>query len=544
MSAACTPTTTSLHPHHAKELYDGSGIDPAVVASRGYRSVTAGETACLGFAPSQRRDGLLCPQWTLAGRQRGWLLKPDQPRTDDKGRILKYEAPVGSVPHFDIHPDARHLLADPSMPIYFTEGTKKSDSAWSRGLVCLALPGVWQFIHGRLVVPDLDEIALDGRLVRVVFDSDVTRKAAVAEALLRFCAALHRRGARVEVIYLPEGPDGAKVGFDDFFVAGNTVAGLEDLARPWDGTGPGIWLHEAGDEDIADLRAQRDAARDDARVLVQAIMNPDVTRAQLVAATAVASLALAKQRRGEVESDGSIALSASAIADDWRPAPAKGEHVSAFNPRTGTKPRMARGRVGAILSEAVERGLIHASAQPTVRRHRNGSTYNDTEWIVAPTPSLAAALTPWATYHPAQAKVRKPRTVAAPCPNCGEIHPVRQVDYCQGCGSVLDERTIEVPPNDSEGASDKLSEASPPTPLPPSPSGPPVLHVRRTIRGDQATPARRARLAAAPAWDTDGRTNEPPRHGADSSRDRTNLTVLPTGPQGARPRSDTTWEEL
>ena len=137
--------------------------------------------------------------------QRGYLLKADRPRLDEKSKPIKYEAPHKSVPHWDVHPDARHLLRDIASPLYCTEGVKKSDSAWSRGLLCVSITSVWMFVRGRLVVPDLDEIPLLGRIVRVVFDSDVTRKDSVTEALLRFCSVLDRRGAKVEVVYLPKG---------------------------------------------------------------------------------------------------------------------------------------------------------------------------------------------------------------------------------------------------------------------------------------------------------------------------------------------------
>jgi hypothetical protein len=224
--------TPALLPHHAHELAAGSGIDPDVIEARGDQSVTAEEAATLGFAPSQCRDGFAIPQWTLAGVQVGWLLKPDTPRVDERGKTRKYEALAGSTPHLDIHPHARHLLHDPSVTLYFTEGNKKGDAAWSRSLPCVSLPGVWQFVHEKLVVPDLDEIHLKNRLVRVVYASDVTRKRSVKQVLFRLCESLRRRGARVEVAYLPEGPDGAKVGLDDWFVAGGTVEALDDLAIP------------------------------------------------------------------------------------------------------------------------------------------------------------------------------------------------------------------------------------------------------------------------------------------------------------------------
>ena len=60
---------------------------------------------------------------------------------------IKYEAPFESVPHWDLHPDARHLLRDITTPVYFTEGIKKSDAAWSRGLLCVSITSVWMFMR-------------------------------------------------------------------------------------------------------------------------------------------------------------------------------------------------------------------------------------------------------------------------------------------------------------------------------------------------------------------------------------------------------------
>jgi hypothetical protein len=205
MNALHALPRTTLRPHHAHELHVLSGIDPGIVARRGCFSADAEQLGALGFAEWQSRPGLVLPQWTLRGVQRNHLLKPDDPRLDEKDqKPIKYEAPFGSVPHFDIHPDALSLLLDATTTLYFTEGIKKADAAWSRGLPCVSITSVWMFLNDRLVVADLDEIPLRDRVVRVVFDSDVTRKESVAEALLRFCAALDRRGAKVEVVYLPE----------------------------------------------------------------------------------------------------------------------------------------------------------------------------------------------------------------------------------------------------------------------------------------------------------------------------------------------------
>jgi hypothetical protein len=265
-----------------------------------------------------------------------------------------------------------------------------------------------------------------------------------------------------------------KIGLDDYFVAGGTVEGLDALAMPWDGSGPGIWLRDSKASDVDTLRRERDAARADKTALIFAILNPELTRAQLIAAVAVASEALAKQTRGEVEPNGKIVLSASEIADDWRPEPEKGERVVPLNPRSGRRPRMAREKVKAVMTEAVEQGLIAAHPLPTPRRHTNGSSYKATDWVIEPVDSLAAALNPWTTYRLNEPKTRKPRTITPPCPECGEVHPIKRNDFCMGCGAILDERIIEPEVEAApESASDKLSEASGPVvptlqPLPPS----------------------------------------------------------------------------
>lgn len=462
-----TPTTSRLLPHHARELHEGSGIALAIVAERGYRSVTAAECRALGFAPYQCGDGLLVPQWSLAGVAVAPKLKRDQPRTDANGRLVKYEHPAAAPYAFDIAPSARHVLREPSTPLHFTEGSKKADAAWSRGLATVSICGVFMFLRGRLVVPDLDEIALDDRPVRVVFDSDATRKPAVAEALLRFCAALHRRGAKVEVVYLPEGPGGAKVGLDDFLAGGGTAADLDGLARPWRGEGPGVWLRGAEDTDADGLRRQRDRARDDASTMVRAILNPDVSRQELVAAVSATVQVRAKQERGAVEADGTVLLTAAEIADDWRPAPPSGERIAPTNP-SGTRPRLARERVMPTISSAVERGLVAATPHRVHRRHANGSTYLDTAWRFDPIPSIAAALSPWADYRPAEPVPRKPRATIAPCPECGETHPILRRDACTGCGSVRGEKTVR---SASPTASDNPSEARSEV-IRPSPPGP------------------------------------------------------------------------
>ncbi|MFL5406530.1 MAG: DUF3854 domain-containing protein, partial [Myxococcales bacterium] len=447
--------TWTLLPHHRAELEQGSGIAPDVIARRGYRSVTAADAAALGFAPSQRRAGLFLPTYTLVGVQRLGMLKPDQPRTGEDGRVLKYEWPAGQPPLLDCHPDALARIKTPGVYKLFTEGHKKSDAAWTRGIAGVNLPGVWMFLNGRLVVPDLDEIPLTGETCYVVFDSDVTRKSAVELALLRFCAALHRRGARVFVVYLPEGAGGAKVGLDDFFVAGGTEAGLFSLAQPWDGAGPGVYLHRSGENTSQELQATISA-------LMQAMSNPELSRADLHLMAAVAALSAAKLSRGETEPDGRVVLTPGEISDDWRPAPPPGERTAPRNP-AGTRPRIARERVGALMTAAVQRGLFRAEARPTARQHSSGTWYKATDWVVTPAPTFQAMIAPWASFRPDESTDRKPRSEPAPCPHCGEKQPTQRVAYCRGCGA---ERQNYPPFRASDKLSEEKSERVAPDPDP------------------------------------------------------------------------------
>lgn len=496
---SCNNTPVNHHhdpllPHHRHELEVGSGISPEVIERRGYRSVTAQEARNLGFADYQARAGLLIPQWSLAGVQVGYLLKPDQPRTDKDGKVVKYEQREKTPPRFDIHPDALPALRNIDDILSFTEGNKKGDAGLSCGLPFVCLAGVWQFVRGRLVVPDLDEIPLEGRRVRIIFDSDVTRKPSVTEALLRFAAALDRRGAKVEIIYLPEGPDGQKVGVDDWLVAGHTVDELDALSAPYDGSGPGVWMHYAGDQDPGEVQAVN-------RSIMSAILNPEVSRADLMVMASVAGQVMHKQAVGEVDTDGCVVLSAAEIADDYRPAPAKGERVRPVNPVTGTKPRMARERVSKAMEQAVERGLLPARPLPTIRQHANGTTYKTTDWVIDPVASFAELIDPWARYRQDQPKLRKPRTVPEACPECGEVHAIRRRDYCDGCGALVNEKLIDRPmPESNTSASDKLSEAETHSPSAPTH----VRKVRQVIGGDpQPVPGEPAWLQDAPQFGPD-----------------------------------------
>jgi hypothetical protein len=171
----------------------------------------------------------LIPIHGVTGELTSYQHRPDHPRIVD-GKPLKYEIPRGSRMVLDVPPPARPWLGDPLRPLFITEGSRKADSAVSRGLCCLALLGVWSWRGtnehgGATALADWELVALKGRVVYLVFDSDVTIKPTVFAALDRLKAFLESRGALVRVVYLPPTPGGAKQGLDDFLAVGGRSIG-------------------------------------------------------------------------------------------------------------------------------------------------------------------------------------------------------------------------------------------------------------------------------------------------------------------------------
>ncbi len=230
------PTPDPLSQAHRTVLEVGSAISPAVIAARGYRTVTVrAELHRLGFSEAQLRvPSLLIPVWSPAGDIGLYQARPDAPRIL-RGKAVKYETPSGSRMALDVPPTVRHLIGDPAKPLFVTEGIKKGDALASQGCCAVALLGVWNWRGtnehgGKTALPEWEMIALNGRTVYILFDSDVMLNPQVYGALLRLKAFLENRGARVLVIYLLPGDGGTKVGVDDFFASGHTLQDLLVLA--------------------------------------------------------------------------------------------------------------------------------------------------------------------------------------------------------------------------------------------------------------------------------------------------------------------------
>jgi putative DNA primase/helicase len=203
---------------------------------RGYRTIIhKSDLATLGFGRSQQRTPALhLPGWDVHGKRRAGQIRPDEPRLLG-GKSLKYESPSGCPAYLDVHPRMRAALADPLIPIVLTEGIKKADSGTSRGLLVVAAQGVYNWraknpYGGLTALPDFEAIAWNNRRVFLCFDSDWATKRLVYLGLSRLKRLLESKEASVAVIYLPPGPNGQKVGMDDYLVAGHSVQELLELA--------------------------------------------------------------------------------------------------------------------------------------------------------------------------------------------------------------------------------------------------------------------------------------------------------------------------
>lgn len=231
-----------LSPAHQRQL-DESGIDPSVAAERGYYTAARRSEVPSVFKGYQQRPGLVIPSHSPDGKSTRTRLRPDRPRKGKDGKPRKYEHPAGSRLILDVHPRNFGAIKDPGVELWITEGEKKGDALTSRGLCAIAVPGVWGWVKkGSIPLPCWEHVALKGRRVFVVFDSDVMAKPEVQRALERLVRMLEERGADVRVIYLPENEKGV----DDHLRAGLSVNELRALARRFE------------PQDIGRIRLSRD----------------------------------------------------------------------------------------------------------------------------------------------------------------------------------------------------------------------------------------------------------------------------------------------
>ncbi len=140
----------------------------------------------------------------------------------------KYRSPKGNgcrLYHSALALAAGHYqerLGDRFEPLRITEGELKTEAANAHDpdRLTIGLGGVssWRDRYDggedSLPLTDWDEIPLQGRQVRLCFDSDLAKPQVAAE-LQKLAEFLASKGANVQVEVLPHGMDGARLGIDD-----------------------------------------------------------------------------------------------------------------------------------------------------------------------------------------------------------------------------------------------------------------------------------------------------------------------------------------
>jgi hypothetical protein len=208
----------SHHPDHLVDLRK-SGLSDDMINQAGIYSVPPRDINMKlgpGFPHPEKVTSLMAFPYPGADGFERFKLFPSL-----EGR--KYHQQKGTGNHLYIPIAVTSIIKDASIPVYITEGEKKSLKACQEGLPCVAIGGLWSWSDGteeKNLIPDSDQITLEGRTVNIVPDNDWLspdhhgERKHLRQAVYELGYRLIDRGAKVFVIELPEGPE--KIGLDDY----------------------------------------------------------------------------------------------------------------------------------------------------------------------------------------------------------------------------------------------------------------------------------------------------------------------------------------
>ena len=136
MSEATVATSVDpiLSDQHQRMLEIESAITAEVIQARGYRTIEDPEELLnLGYQDYQAiTPGLLLPLYDMLGKISSYQYRPDHPRKNAEGKLVKYETREGHRQVLDANPILGERLRDPREPLIVTEGARKADAAIAR----------------------------------------------------------------------------------------------------------------------------------------------------------------------------------------------------------------------------------------------------------------------------------------------------------------------------------------------------------------------------------------------------------------------------
>lgn len=256
-----------LTENHRLYLHDRA-VSPQVATGRGYRSVTArggtemnnltkfgwGRTHAIKDQIDTKKGlaALVIPLYD-ATRERPstYQCRLDDPRLNDEGKVIKFEAPHGvkrgpdhgDLPA-DVHPWMASKATDTDSPLILTEGIPKADALLTAALaeqidvVPVALTGVTMGyeshdpVGGSMqktyeLTPSLARIVEGRETVYLCWDSDWAENKMVRGSLARTGQLLRKAGVdNVIFLGIPNDGDANKTGVDDWLAAGGSLADL------------------------------------------------------------------------------------------------------------------------------------------------------------------------------------------------------------------------------------------------------------------------------------------------------------------------------
>jgi putative DNA primase/helicase len=221
----------ALSQKHVEKL---AMISPEIIQDRKYTTVTESKPLEGLDFPSGLAPGLLIPWHDVHGKLRDYQFRPDIPRKIGRS-TQKYLFRKGRKNFADVPPRCVANLGNPKIPLWITEGPIKADALASQGATVIGLAGVsgWHCTNeqgGKVPIACFREIALNGRVVYLCFDSDLKGNAAIFKDALNLKQTLESRGATVFIIEIPPDVNGQKQGPDDFLLNGGTLEQLQSFA--------------------------------------------------------------------------------------------------------------------------------------------------------------------------------------------------------------------------------------------------------------------------------------------------------------------------
>lgn len=225
-----------LHPEHLADLRKSDLSDKTILESS-IKSVRPEDIDGIFGYPTYARSAYSLPYFgTEYSRYRMFYDEMDRNNPKTGESRPKYLAVKDSVNHLYIPHKVRPILNDLSIPLYITEGEKKSLKAVQDGLYCIAISGLWgwKIKSEDELIPDFDLIALDGRTIYIVPDSHFRepnrhgKQKYLWQAVYELAYRLIDKGAKVFWVELPKGD--VEVKLDDY-LCNHTAKDFRELPK-------------------------------------------------------------------------------------------------------------------------------------------------------------------------------------------------------------------------------------------------------------------------------------------------------------------------